>query len=167
MWVSALSYIMEIFTKSGKPQNQHWDFFSLKNLMLSVLLLRSIVHSCFDFTTFQQVPLLQIKEFHITQIHKNIILKRRTSAMLGLALFQTRGALGGCALSLSKRMLSLEWRIICTRLSWRAKYTDLAGWWPRSSFRVDPWQTLQPIPYVFHAFLFERPHEVHMLWGGV
>lgn len=116
MWVSALSYIMEIFTKFGKPQNKHWDFFSLKNLMLSVLLVNSIVHLCFDFITFQQVPLLQIKGFHITQIHKNIILKCCTSAMLDLALFQTQGALGGCTLSLSKRTLSLGWRIICPQL---------------------------------------------------
>lgn len=116
MWVSALSYVMEMFTKSGKPQNRHWGLFSLKNMMLSTPLLRAIVHLYFDYSTFQQVPLLQIKGLHVTQFHKNVILKCCTSAVLGLALFQTLGALGGCVLSLSKRMLSLGWGIICTHL---------------------------------------------------
>lgn len=68
MWVSALSYIMEMFTKSGKPQNQHWGLFSLKNMMLPPppLLLRAIVHLYFDYSTFQQVALLQIKGLHVT-----------------------------------------------------------------------------------------------------
>lgn len=116
MWVSAFSYIMEILMKSGKPQNQHWDSFSLNNMMLSALLLRAIVRLYFCYTTFQQVLLLQMKGLHITSFHKNITLKCRASAMLGLALFQTRGALGGCVLPLSKWMLSLGWGIICTHL---------------------------------------------------
>jgi len=115
MWVSALSYIMEIFTKSGKTQNQQRDLFSLKNMMLSGLL-RAIVHLYFDSTAFQQVALLQMKGLHITYFHKRVILKRRDSAVFGLALSQTPGALGGCVLSLSKRMLSLGWGIICTHL---------------------------------------------------
>lgn len=62
MWL--LSYVMEMFTKSGKPQNQHWDLFSLKNMMLPNLLVMATVYLHFDYSTFQQVPLLQIEGLH-------------------------------------------------------------------------------------------------------
>lgn len=35
-----MPYLMEMFTKSGKPQNQNWDLFSVKNMMLPNLLIR-------------------------------------------------------------------------------------------------------------------------------
>lgn len=59
MWVSALSCIMEVFREFGKPQNQHWDLFGLKNMMLSTLLSRAIVHLYFNYSAFQQVLLLR------------------------------------------------------------------------------------------------------------
>lgn len=74
--------------------------------------------------------------------------------MLALALFQTLGALGGYMLSLSKED-TLAWGLsphtFC--LPWRVKHTGLSGWWPKSSFRVDPRQTLQPVFHMSHAFL--------------
>lgn len=52
-----LSSVMEKFTKPGKPQNQHWDLFSVKNMMLSNLFVMVTVHLYCDYSTFQQVPL--------------------------------------------------------------------------------------------------------------
>lgn len=51
-----------------------------------------------------------------TELDKNVILECCASSTLGLPLPQTPGALGGYVLFLSKRMLSLGWRIICTHL---------------------------------------------------
>lgn len=65
MWVLAFYDIMEIFTKFGKPQNQLWDLFSLKNVMFHGLLLRAIIHLYFHYGTLQHIPLLQIKRLHI------------------------------------------------------------------------------------------------------
>lgn len=58
MWV--MPYVMEMLTNSGNPQNQHWDF-SVKNMMLPNLLIMVTLYLYFDYSTFQQVPLLQIE----------------------------------------------------------------------------------------------------------
>lgn len=54
-----MPYVMEIFTKSGNPQTQHWDLSSVKDMMLPNLLIMVTLY--FDYSTFQQVLLLQVE----------------------------------------------------------------------------------------------------------
>lgn len=58
MWV--MPYVMEMFTKSGNPQNQRWDLFSVKDMMLPNLLIMVTLYLHFDYSAFQQVLLLQV-----------------------------------------------------------------------------------------------------------